>query len=203
MRYPTPDDVELTAAIGRFVTPETGGTRRYMGLLHGNFMTMDPAARAPFLRQLARAARQASDHELGVLLDSEWRSRLTASWLIGLDGRDQFRGRIGELLLASEVTYAGQGFCLALARFATTADADLLAAYLDRYLPQVGKRYDQPWALGALLHVDHQLGADHAARFLAVGGLWDKWNKTQPTPDQLREWIDQLCSAADEAMRMD
>ena len=74
MRYPTPDDVELTAAIGRYVNPETGGTQRYGWLLHGNFTTIDTAARAPFLRQLARSARQVSDDELAVLLDSEWRS---------------------------------------------------------------------------------------------------------------------------------
>lgn len=149
MRYPTPDDVELTAAIRRYVNPETGSIGRYGWLLHGNFMRMDQAVRTPFLRQLAASARQASDHELAILLDSEWRSRLTASWLIGLGRREQFRGRIGELLLASELTYAGQGYCLALARFAATADAELLAAYLDSYLPQSGKRYDQPWALGA------------------------------------------------------
>jgi len=202
MRYPNPDDAELAAAIDRYVKPETG-TRRYLGLLHGNFMTMDPAGRASFLRQLARSARQVSDHELGVLLESEWRSQLTASWLIGLGRRDQFRGQIGELLLASEVTYAGQGYCLALARLATSADTDLLSAYLDNYLPDPGKRYDQPWALGALLHIDDQLSTTHAARFLAAGGLWDQWNWTQQTPAQLREWIGQLCSAADEAMGMD
>ena len=203
MRYPTPDDVELTAAIRRYVNPETGNIERYGWLLHGNFMRMDKAARTTFLRQLARSARQASDHELATLLDSEWRSRLTASWLIGFGCREQFRGRIGELLLASELTYAGQGYCLALARFAATADAELLAAYLDTYLPQSGKRYDQPWALGALLHLDQQLSTDHAARFLAVGGLWQRWNRTQQTPAQLREWIDRLCSVADESMRMD
>ena len=203
MRYPTPDDVELTAAIRRYVNPETGSIERYGWLLHGNFMQMDQAAHTPFLRQLVASARQASDHELAILLDSEWRSRLTASWLIGLGRREQFRGRIGELLLASELTYAGQGYCLALARLATTADAELLAAYLDRYLPQPGKRYDQPWALGALLHIDQQLSTDHAARFLAAGGLWQQWGREQQAPALLREWIDRLCSVADESMRMD
>jgi hypothetical protein len=69
-------------------------------------------------------------------------------------------------------------------------------------LPQPGKRYDQPWALGALLHVDRQLSTNHAAPFLVASGLWDQWNTTEQTPDRLREWIDQLCAVADEAMRM-
>jgi hypothetical protein len=53
-----------------------------------------------------------------------------------------------------------------------------------------------------LLHVDRQLSTNHAAPFLVASGLWDQWNTTEQTPDRLREWIDQLCAVADEAMRM-
>lgn len=202
MRLPAPEDVELMTAIRQYVTPGTGNGRRYLKLLNGNFLKMDPAERTRFLQQLAESARHVSDHELATLLDSEWRSRLTASWLIGLDRREQFRHRIGELLLASEVCYAGQGYCLALARLATAADAELLAAYLDAYLPQLDKRYDQHWALGALLHLDRRLSTNGAARFLINDGLWHQWSKTEKPPAELREWIDRLCSAADESMRM-
>jgi hypothetical protein len=200
VRLPDPEDVELWTAIRRYVTPPTGTVARYLKLLHGNFMTMDPMQRALFLQQLAVSARQASDHDLAMLLDSDWRSRLTASWLIALDRRQQFRQRIGELLLASEGPYTGQGYCLTLARFATAADAELLVAYLDTYLPQPDKRYDQHWAIGALLYLDEQLTASRAARFLTDGGLWQRWSKSEKTPAELRELIRQLCSAADEAM---
>jgi hypothetical protein len=132
----------------------TGGTPRCAWLLHGNFATMDQAAATASSPPLARSAREVSDHELTTLLDGEWRSRLTAAWLIGLDRREQFRGRIGELLLASQDTYADQGYCLALARLATTADSELVGAYLHAYLPQLDERYNQDWALGALLHLD-------------------------------------------------
>lgn len=88
------------------------------------------------------------------------------------------------------------------ARFATPADADLLVSYLDTYLPQFDKRYDQDWALGALLHIDAVLGADQTARFLSDGGLWQQWRRTEETPAALRAWIDQLCSIADECMGM-
>ena len=93
MRRPSPDDAELKAAIRRYVVPETDGTARYLWLLGCDFATLGESARTAFLRQLAAAARQASDRELATLLDSEWRSRLTASWLIGLDRREQFRAR--------------------------------------------------------------------------------------------------------------
>jgi hypothetical protein len=116
---------------------------------HGNFLALGQGERRRFLRKLGRSARQVSDRELAILLESGWRERLTASWLIGLDRREQFRDRIGELLLASEMGYAGQGYCLALARFATPGDASLLASYLDTYLLQVDNRYDQDWAMGA------------------------------------------------------
>ena len=202
MRSLDPADAELMTAIGRYVTLRTGTVPRYLKLLHGNFMTMDTVQRRPFLQQLAASARQASDHDLAILLDSEWRSRLTASWLIALDRREQFRQRIGELLLASEGPYAAQGYCFALARFATAADAELLAAYLDTYLQQPDKRFDQHWALGALLYLDEQLAANRAARFLADGALWQQWSKSEETPAELRELIRQLCSATDEAMNI-
>ena len=68
---------------------------------------------------------------------------MTAAWLIGLDRREQFRDQIGELLLAGQDVYAGQGYCVTLARLATAADASLLASYLDACLPRPDKRYDQ------------------------------------------------------------
>ncbi|PWI12037.1 hypothetical protein DIZ27_03640 [Streptomyces sp. NWU339] len=109
------------------------------------------------------------------LLGYEWRSRLTASWLIGVDRRDRFRARIGDLLLASEVCYSGSAYCFALARLGTHADAEILTAYLDRYLPRTDLRYDQPAALGALLRLDAHLGTHHADHFIQPEGLWDRW----------------------------
>ena len=201
VRLPVPGDTELTAAVRRYVTPATGRLPRYLQLLHGNFVALDERKRRSFLGRLARSARQVSDRELAALLENEWRSRLTASWLIGLDTREQFRDRIGELLLDSEAAYAGQGYCLALARFATPADASLLAAYLATYLPQADKRHDQDWALSALLHIDAALGTDHAAPFLTDGGLRQQWRTTEEwSSAELRAWIEQLCTVADECM---
>lgn len=119
MRYPTPDDPELWAAIRRYVDPGSP-TRpgRYMKLLHGNALGIRGTERTDFMLAMGRDARQITDRELSTLLDSEWRSRLTAAWLIGLDRRTHFRDRLGEMLLDSELVYAGQGYCLALERSA-------------------------------------------------------------------------------------
>ncbi|WP_406277463.1 DUF6000 family protein [Embleya sp. NBC_00896] len=47
------------------------------------------------------AARQVTDDELEILLDSEWGSRITAAWLIGIDRRAYFRDVLGDLLSRS------------------------------------------------------------------------------------------------------
>jgi hypothetical protein len=199
MRLPSPDDPELWAVVHRYVMPKLGGTSRYMRLGHGLDRLKDPT-RGWFLRKLARGARRVTDRELHLLLDCEWRARITAAWLIGLDRRTQFRGALRDLLLDSEVVFSGQGYCFALARFAAPADADILCAYLDTYLPQVDKRYDQTWALGALLHIDALSGTDHAARFLTDGGLWQQWCRTEPPPGEHQALIERLCAMADEYM---
>ncbi|MFI6797410.1 DUF6000 family protein [Streptosporangium canum] len=187
-------------AVRRYVTPGRGVAKRYMDLLHGNFLDRPEPERSQFTRSLARAAKQITDEELHTLLDSEWRARLTASWLIGLDRRSQFRSRIGELLLASELVYAGQGYCFSLARFEDTTDAALLVAYLDRYLPRLNCQYDQHWAIGALLRLDERLGTSHAARFLAPDGLWQHSAMKNQDPAEWQERIVKLCSIADVCM---
>lgn len=169
MRFPQADDVELLTAIRRYVAVGDGKIKRYLHLLGGNFTrTMPEPERTAFLHALYKAACEISDKDLEVLLESEWRSRLTAAWLIATDKRDQFRGRLTELLLASELVYAGEGYCLALARFGTDRDAASIAAYLDRY-PTSEYAYNQDWALGALLHIDQKRGTSHAARYLGSG----------------------------------
>ncbi|MCG0286734.1 DUF6000 family protein [Streptomyces sp. PSAA01] len=91
------------------------------------------------------------------------RERRTAVWLVAVSRRTEFRERLGELLLASEVCCAGLAYCVALARFGTPRDADLLAAHLDRCLRRPDLAYDQTLAMGAFLFIDLNLGGDQAA----------------------------------------
>ncbi|MFD5448749.1 DUF6000 family protein [Streptomyces sp. NPDC003470] len=186
-------------AIRRYVTPG----RRYLKL-GGSLFGMGERERARFARQLGEAADEIGDQELDLLFDGGWRERKTAAWLVAVAGRTGFRERLGVLLLASEGPYAGQAYCVALAAFGTPADADLLVAYLDRYLRRPDLHYDQTAALGALMLLDAGLGADRAAPFLAPGGLWHRWlagppGKDPGTPDDFRDFIGRLRAFAAES----
>ncbi|MER8048181.1 DUF6000 family protein [Streptomyces sp. NPDC094032] len=70
----------------------------------------DPAARWPhgerFAHQLIDDAATITDAEWEALLGYEWRSRLTAACLIGVDRSERFRERIGDLLPTSEVRFS-------------------------------------------------------------------------------------------------
>lgn len=191
-------DLELTSAVDRYVVPG----RRYLKLLHGNVLFTPPPERAAFGEALARDAAEITDQALARLFDHEWRAQITAAWLVGFGRRPAFRTRVGELLLASGLAFAGQGFCFALARFGEARDAQVLVGYLDRYLARPDLRYDQPWALGALLHLDARLGADHAGRFLGEGGPWERWLAGSPSiprdPAEHRRLVDAACAFAEE-----
>ncbi|MCC5478747.1 DUF6000 family protein [Streptomyces barringtoniae] len=195
------EEPEPPELIRRYVTPD----RRYLKL-GGGLLRMSGRDRDTFTRNLAKAAREISPRELGILLDGGWRERKTAAWLIAVAGGTEFRERLGELLLASEGPYAGQAYCVALATFGTSADSDLLIAYLDHYLRRPDLYYDQTAALGTLLLLDARHGADQAGRFLTPEGLWQRWTDGPPSkncdiPGAYREFIGRLCVVADESAR--
>jgi hypothetical protein len=173
IRMPFDDDPELTALVERFVMPD----RRYLKLLHGNFLAMPDAERARFVSALLDDAREISDEAIGVLLTSEWRSRLTAAYLVAASGREHFVPLLGDLLIESQLVYCGQAYCIALASIGTTAAAERLTAYLDRWLPDVEALYDQLWAMGALITFDRRAGASLSDRFLGANGPWDSWEQ--------------------------
>jgi hypothetical protein len=185
------------------VTPDPE-TPRYLDLLHGNFTRLPAQERTRFLQALGHDARHISDTELEAMLSpgelAGWRERLTAAWLVGLDRRSQFRDVLGELLLESELTYAGQGYSFALTRLGQPEDADIFTAYLDRYLPRRECYYDQDWVLGGLLYLDDALGAHRAARFLTPGGLWRRSAFSSTEPTACHRQIATLNDFADQAM---
>ncbi|WP_392958833.1 DUF6000 family protein [Streptomyces sp. LN245] len=200
MRY-AGTDPELMGLIRRFVTPG----RRYLRL-GGSSLRLSGPERELFVRELVQAAREITPAELGILFEGGWRERKTASWLVVVAGRAEFRSRIGELLLASGEPYAGAAYCVTLATFGDSADADLVCRYLDRYLLRPDLGYDQGLALGTLLHLDAALGTERASRYLATGGLWQQWTDATPglvrEPQEYRQFVDQLCSFADECAEL-
>jgi len=142
------DDLRETAHLREtFVKP-------YYLKLGGNFIRSfgdDDELR----RRIVEAAQTISDQDLERLLQvREWRGRLTAAWFIGLTRRASFVQQIADLLLSSEMVYAGQGYCFALGFIGGQSCAAHLRAYLEKYLPFRGRFYDQSWALGALTHLE-------------------------------------------------
>ncbi len=105
-----------------------------------------------------------------------WRERLVGSWFCGLKGWNQYGSAIGEALLASELVFAGKGYCFALACFADETSVKCLTQYLDAYLAQREKLYDQNWAMPALMWIDQQNGTAFAAPYIAPGGLWESFS---------------------------
>jgi hypothetical protein len=153
----------------------------YLQLLHGNFRGLCLAEESSpeqdeLIRWFRRALTEITPDVIDTLLEqTEWRARLTASWFCGLKGWRQFRESLGQSLVESKVCFAGQGYCMALACFADRASADYLCAYLDRWLPQLDKYYDQHWAMPALQRIDVQLRTNFASRYLGADGLWEQW----------------------------
>jgi hypothetical protein len=141
----------------------------YLSLLGANFTR--PRDSEDFRKRLGEATIAISDRQIDQLLAApEWRGRLAASWFVGLTRRSQFVGPIIDLLVASELVYAGQGYCMALALVGDEECAAGLCRYLRRYLPINGRFYNQDWAIGALAHVR----GGPPAEFLDPP-LWEEW----------------------------
>lgn len=138
----------------------------HLRLIGANFL--DDPDREEFAAELSERALAATDEEIETLLRSPWREKLTGAYLAGFARRTAFRDRIGVLLVESSTCYAGQGYCFALAAFGGPDDAEWLATYLDRWLPELNCQYDQPWAMGALVTID-------PARAATFAGAWQHW----------------------------
>jgi hypothetical protein len=163
--------------------------------LGGSVFRLSPVERSAFVRDLARACHEITPAELGVLFEGGWRERKTAAWLVAVAHRSEFRELIGRLLLASEGPFAGAAYCVALAKFGSAADAELLSAYLDHYLSRPDLDYDQAVVLGTL-------GSEYSTRFLAPGGPWDRWLEVRAVaaldPQYCRQAMQRLCAFVDE-----
>ncbi|MEU4986281.1 DUF6000 family protein [Streptomyces sp. NPDC021969] len=194
------DAAESLALVRRYVTPE----RRYLKL-SGSLLRMQTPEYDRFMRDLCEDAGLITTDEITTLLEGSWRERRTAAWLIAVSRRTEFRERLGELLLASEVCCVGLAYSVALASFGTERDADLLASYLDRYLCRPDLAYDQSVVMGALQFIDLNLGGGQADRFREPGGLWQQWlqdaphmkGDPDPTPFYL-SLVRRLCAFVDE-----
>ena len=151
----------------------------YRDVLNGNYATdvLEPHEQAAFVTRVRAQREKVTPKVLERLLAGQWREAIVGSWFAGLCYVVELREQVGELLLASKTTFAGQGHTFALACFADEQSADFLVRYLDTYLRKLDCFYDQGWAMPALIWVDEQLDTSHAEQFLVPGGLWETFVK--------------------------
>ena len=177
----------LNAASKTFVEPF------YMDMLHGNILRRPVAEQSDFVREVHAAAEVLDEEAAALLLDApEWRGRLAVSWLIGLRGWQAFAPQMGDLLLRSELVYAGQGFAVGLALMDSDESANQLHRYLDRWLREVNCFYDQHWAMSALLEIDRRQGGQYAERHLEQWAIWASHNGRDSPAAAVSDIVDLL-----------
>ena len=146
----------------------------YLNILHGN--AAGDIADPSFIRTAKEALTSISTDTIETLFtEINWRCRITAAWFCGMKQWNQYADIIGTSLLESRVCYAGQGYCFALAHFADEQSAYHLTQYLESYLQQLDKWFDQGWAMPALMWIDAKRGTELSSAFLGENGLWDQF----------------------------
>ena len=106
-----------------------------------------------------------------LLANFNWRSRTAAAYLVALSDRSTFTTQIGNLLLRSDVCFAGSAYCMALAEFNSPESVGFLDEYLRYYLTRQDLWFDQGDAMGALSYLDRLNGTAHVARHM------DSWSR--------------------------
>lgn len=129
---------------------------------------------------LARVDVELVTRLLGVF---NWRPRLIGGYLAAIKVMVPVERWLGHLLLRSDVCYAGDAYCAALARLNTPRAIGYITDYLDYYLTQPELWFDQATALSALTYLDRRNGTSRAAIFEAP---WRAFVRNKPNWDLAR-----------------
>jgi hypothetical protein len=122
-----------------------------------------------FKRNARNALLEISPQVIEKLLGHfNWRTRIVGAFFAAVKNWTQFQETIGNLLLKSEVSYAGKGYCLALVTFNTDISSDYLKRYLDYYLQQKDLYFDQAEAMSALAYLDKENQTNHVSNYLPL-----------------------------------
>ena len=155
----------------------------YLSVLHGNYATsmLENGEGEVFNKAVLNALAGISPDVVSELIGGHWREAMVGSWFAGLKGFTECRQQIGECLIKSEITYAGQSHAFAMACFSDEESADFLERYLNEFLSQKDCLYDQDWAMPALMWIDQECGTNRSQYYLQPGGLWEFY-----TADKIR-----------------
>jgi Family of unknown function (DUF6000) len=129
------------------------------------------------INQFSSAAQKIDIDTVQRLLgDFNWRTRIAGAYFAAINNYKELLDVIGRHLLKSEVCYAGQGYCLALAAFGGDEAKHYLSSYLDYYLERRDLFYDQSDAFCALEYLDKRLAEARVEKwnvFVANKPYWD------------------------------
>jgi hypothetical protein len=115
-----------------------------------------------------------------LLGDFNWRPRSVGAYFAALGNMKELEDLIGKLLLRSDVCYAGNNYCLALASFSSPAAIHYLEQYLEYYLEQPDLWFDQNSAMAALSYIGTKQGKDLVTAFMPS---WQRFIVNKPNWD--------------------
>lgn len=135
-------------------------------------------------REKCRNVVDSVDEDIVIKLlgDFNWRSRSVGAYFAALLDMKVFEGNIGNLLLRSDVCYAGSDYCLALASFSSPEAVEYLNQYLEYYLNQHDLWFDQNSAMGALSYIGSKNKTDLVSLHLPA---WNEFIANKPNWDLL------------------
>jgi hypothetical protein len=117
------------------------------------------------------------DLVLALLSVFNWRPRIIGAHLAALRGLSSLEQDIGNLLLRSDVCYAGAAYALTLAHFNTRPALHVLTEYLDYYLTRKDLWFDQCHVLAAVTCLDERNGTTVAKQYEAP---WREYVRDKP-----------------------
>ncbi|MFG2998476.1 DUF6000 family protein, partial [Streptomyces sp. NPDC048340] len=91
MPFQHPEELGYGYVIERYAARKDSGHARYLVLKSGRFLRPEWAHAERFAHHLIDDSATITDAELEALLGYEWRSRLTAAWLIGVPSLPMWR----------------------------------------------------------------------------------------------------------------
>ena len=132
-----------------------------------------------------------------LLTDRNWRSRTTGALFAAIASMHELEELIGRLFLRSDVPFAGDTYCLALARFDTPHSLACLSDYLDYYLTRPDLEFDQNDALAALIYLDRRHGTAHHEPFLPRYAAFAEGKPKAWNVDLVAEWFDRRMASVE------
>jgi len=153
LEVPTIEGQPSEAIINRWVAP-----------LYTKFF--DPSAQSTIA---ALRPEMTEDLACQLLSYRNWRPRIVGAHIVALQKYGELTDHVGRLLVRSDVCYAGEGYCHALARLNTSKSRQYLFDYLEYYLTQPDLWFDQGCAMGAVAYLDGINSSKELSRFM------DKW----------------------------